>query len=49
MPSTPRRSAILLIGGDKTGNARFYKQYVPVGDRLYDVRPEELRRGGLIR
>ena len=45
----PRRSAILLIGGDKTGNARFYKQYVPVADRLYDVYLEELRQEGLIR
>jgi len=45
----PRRSAILLIGGDKTGNARFYKQYVPVADRLYDDYLEELRQEGLIR
>ena len=45
----PRRSAILLIGGDKTGNARFYKHYVPVADRLYDVHLEELRQEGLIR
>ncbi len=26
----PRRSAILLIGGDKTGNDRFYKRFIPV-------------------
>ena len=45
----PRRSAILLIGGDKTGNARFYRQYVPTADRLYDVHLQELRREGLIR
>lgn len=32
----PRRSAILLIGGDKSGNPRFYEEYVPVADRLYD-------------
>lgn len=43
------RSAILLIGGDKTRNARFYKQYVPAADRLYDEHLEELRREGLIR
>ena len=44
----PRRSAILLIGGDKTGNKRFYDVYVPIADRLYDQYLEELRREGLI-
>ena len=32
----PRRAAILLIGGNKTGNDRWYKEYVPRADRLYD-------------
>src|SRR5437016_4603685 len=32
----PRRMAILLIGGDKTGNDRWYVENVPVADRLYD-------------
>lgn len=33
----PTRSAILLIGGDKTGesNARFYAAYVPIAERIY--------------
>ena len=44
----PRRTAILLIGGNKTGNNRFYRQYVPRADRLYDQYLEELRREGLI-
>ena len=44
----PRRTSILLIGGDKTGNDRFYEEYVPVADRLYDEYLEELRREGLI-
>ena len=44
----PRRSAILLIGGDKTGNDRFYEEFVPVADRLYDEHLDELRREGLI-
>lgn len=38
----PRRSAILLIGGDKTGNNRWYQQFVPVADDLYDQHLEEL-------
>ncbi len=45
----PRRSAVLLIGGDKTGNDRFYKQYVPLANKLYDEHLEELRQEGLIK
>ena len=40
----PRRSAILLIGGDKTGRDRWYEEYVPRADRLYDQHLEMLRR-----
>jgi hypothetical protein len=29
----PRRCAILLLGGDKTGHPRGYEEYVPVADR----------------
>jgi hypothetical protein len=32
----PRRCALLLIGGDKTGNDRWYEEFVPVADRLFD-------------
>ena len=42
----PRRMAVLLIGGDKTGNDRFYETFVPVADRLYDDHLEELRKEG---
>jgi hypothetical protein len=45
----PRRTAILLIGGDKTGDKRFYKRMIPVADRLYDEHIEELRNERLIR
>jgi len=34
----PRRAALLLIGGDKTGNDRWYKEFVPIADRLYSER-----------
>lgn len=44
----PRRSAILLIGGDKTGNDRFYEEYIPVADRLYDEYIDELKKEGLL-
>ena len=44
----PRRSAILLIGGDKTGNNRFYPRLVRRADQLYDEHLAILRREGLI-
>ena len=44
----PRRSAILLIGGDKTGDDRFYERMVPLADKLYDDYLKELREEGLI-
>ena len=44
----PRRSAILLIGGDKTGDERWDDGNVPVADRLDDEHLEELRKEGLI-
>jgi hypothetical protein len=44
----PRRSAILLIGGDKTGNDRFYDEMIPVADRLYDEHLQQLSEEGLI-
>jgi hypothetical protein len=44
----PRRTAILLIGGDKTGKDRFYDQYVPLADDLYDTYLAELKAEGLL-
>jgi hypothetical protein len=44
----PRRSAILLIGGDKTGDDRSYERMVPIADQLYDVYIAEIRQEGLI-
>ena len=44
----PRRSSILLVGGDKSGDDRFYEIYVPVADRLYDTYLDELQQEGLI-
>ena len=45
----PRRSAILLIGGDKTGDKRFYERMIPFADTLYDVHLDELRQEGVIK
>ncbi|BAO84054.1 uncharacterized protein conserved in bacteria [Serpentinimonas maccroryi] len=38
----------LLIGGDKTADERWYEVNIPVADRLYDERLDELRKEGLI-
>ncbi len=43
----PRRNAILLIGGNKTGNKRWYIETIPKADRLYDIHLEELKKEGL--
>lgn len=40
----PRRMAILLIGGDKTGNKRWYDENIPIADRLYDEHIEALEK-----
>lgn len=40
----PRRTAILLIGGDKTGDERWYDRHVPLADRLYDEHLAALRK-----
>jgi hypothetical protein len=31
----PKRTAVLLIGGDKTGNDRWYEEYVPKAEKIY--------------
>ena len=43
----PRRTAILLMGGDKTGNDRWYESSVPLADRLYDEHLNEPKKEGL--
>ena len=45
----PRRHAILLVGGDKTGRwNEWYEWAIPVADDLYDVYLDELGKEGLI-
>ncbi|HVM93220.1 MAG TPA: type II toxin-antitoxin system RelE/ParE family toxin [Terriglobales bacterium] len=41
----PRRMAFLLIGGDKTGNDRWYEEYVPRADAIYEQHLRELSGG----
>ncbi len=37
-----RRTAVLLIGGDKTGSDRWYQEYVPQADAIYDRHLQEI-------
>ena len=40
----PRRAAILLIGGNKTGDDRWYDRIVPIADDLYEQHLKEIDR-----
>jgi len=40
----PKRAAILLIGGDKTGNKRWYEVHIPIADHLYDEHLQALQK-----
>ncbi len=42
----PRRMAILLIGGDKTGDNRFYEKYIPLADKIYEQHLKEIINKG---
>ena len=45
----PRRHAILLLGGDKTGEwTAWYRRAIREADDLYEAHLEELRREGLL-
>lgn len=33
----PSREAILLIGGSKVGDDRWYKKHIPIAERLYEM------------
>jgi hypothetical protein len=44
----PRRTAILLIAGDKTGSDRWYDTHIPIADQLYDEHLEQLEKEGLV-
>jgi len=40
----PRRTALLLIGGDKTGDSKWYEKFVPIADDLFDRHLKELSK-----
>jgi hypothetical protein len=44
----PRRCAILLIGGIKFKEGRFYEEFIPLANQLYDEHLEILRKEGYL-
>lgn len=42
----PRRAAILLIGGGKTGDNRSYKKLVPLADKFFEQHLDALLKKG---
>lgn len=40
----PHRAALLLIGGDKTDDPKWYDKFVPIADDLFDEHLKELER-----
>lgn len=38
----PRRTAMLLIGGDKTGRPNWYEEFVPKADQVYAQHLKEI-------
>jgi hypothetical protein len=38
----PRRTGILLIGGDKTGKPRWYEEFVPKAENIYEQHLSEI-------
>ena len=40
----PRRTAILLIGGNKGGDDQFYDRMLPIADAIYDEHLEQIQR-----
>jgi hypothetical protein len=46
----PRRTAILLVGGNKAGSwERWYREAIPQAERLYEEYLADLKREGILR
>ena len=43
----PRRVAILLLGGNKVGDNRWYARNVPIADNIYEQHIDAISREGL--
>ena len=41
----PRRVALLLLGGNKTGDKRWYEKTIPLAEKLYKDHVQSLEKG----
>lgn len=41
----PKRQAVLLLGGDKQGDDRFYEVMIPKAEKIYEQYLDEQKRG----
>jgi hypothetical protein len=41
----PLRQAVLLCGGNKTGDKRFYDRMIPIAEKSYQQYLKELKNG----
>lgn len=44
----PRRTALLILGGNKTGDDRWYEIFVPLADELFATHLRSLKKEGLL-
>jgi hypothetical protein len=44
----PRRTAILLVGGNKTGDDDWYEEFIPIADDLYEQHIITLKKEGFL-
>jgi len=42
----PKRNAVLILGGDKTGDDRFYERTIPKAEKLWAKYLKEANHGG---
>lgn len=42
----PTRNAVLLLGGDKTGKKKFYEEFVPKADKIWEEYLKEADQRG---
>jgi len=40
----PRRCAILLLGGNKVGDKRWYENHIPIAEKLYQAHLSEIEQ-----
>jgi hypothetical protein len=40
----PRRTALLLLGGDKSGDPKWYERFVPIADDLFDQHLKQIEK-----